>query len=370
MQITRRSLLTGAIGSLAAAQTAQDDWRGIGRVVAVGDVHGDLDALIAVLKMASLLDDSEHWIGGRSHVVQIGDIPARGPQTRAAFDFLMRLEIDAAASGGKVHSLIGNHDAGNMYGDLRDVLPEEYGEFRHSESETLVAKAFDEECASLRKAGLFPSRPEDLEYFKRTWFERHPPGFVEHRAAFGPAGKYGSWIRRNNTAIRISDTLFVHGGISPKHSRTARSAMNSTIQRELLDPSRLPPGMATDPQGPLWYRGLAEYEEKPLENHLQAVLRFHGVNRIVIGHTVTRSAILPRFGGRVINIDLGLSRFYGRPPACLVLEGGFPYVLHRGARIPLPGTKAGDFEEYCRAVIAADSKPSPVEKLLQNIERR
>jgi hypothetical protein len=190
--------------------------------VAVGDVHGDRDALIAVLKMAGILDDSGHWVGGHSHVVQIGDIPARGPQTRAAFDFLMRLETDASGSGGKVHSLIGNHDAGNMYGDLRDVLPEEYGEFRQSGSEALLTKALDEECASRRKVGLFPSRPEDLEYFKRTWFERHPPGFVEHRAAFGPAGKYGSWIRRNNTAIRIKDdTLFVHGGISPKHARTA-----------------------------------------------------------------------------------------------------------------------------------------------------
>jgi hypothetical protein len=30
----------------------------------------------------------------------------------------------------------------------------------------------------------------------------------------------------------------------------------------------------------------------------------------------------------------------------------------------LAGAAPGDFEDYCRAVIAADSKPSPVEKLL------
>lgn len=367
MRLTRRSLLTGGMCSLAAAQNPpQDDWQSIPRVVAIGDVHGDRDALAAVLKMAGVLDDSGAWIGGHTHVVQIGDISARGPQTREAFDLLMRLEGDALSSGGRLHGLIGNHDAGNMYGDLRDVLPEEYGAFRESGSEALIAKAFDEECASLRKAGLFPSRPEDLEYFRRTWFERHPPGFVEHRAAFGPAGKYGSWIRRNNAVIRINDALFVHGGISPKHARIARREINSTVQRELLDPSRVPPGMVTDPQGPLWYRGFAEGEEKPLAPHLQAVMQFHGVNRVVIGHTVTRTAILPRFGGQVINIDLGLSRFYGRPPACLVLDGGLAYVLHRGTRIPWPGAKPGGFEEYCRAVIAADSKPSPMEKLLQN----
>jgi hypothetical protein len=369
MRMTRRSLLTAGMCSLAAAQNPQDDWQHIARIVAVGDVHGDCDAFVAVLKMAGLLDDSKRWIGGSAHLVQIGDIPARGPQTRDAFDFLMRLQTEAPASGGTIHPLIGNHDAANMYGDLRNVLPEEYGEFKAPGSEALLQKAFEEELASLRKEGHFPSRPEELEYLKKTWFERHPPGFVEHRAAFGPNGKYGSWIRRNQTVIRINDSLFVHGGISPKYVHTPRSEINATIQRELSDPSRLPPGMSTDPQGPLWYRGLSEDEEKPLEAHLQAVLRFHGVNRIVVGHSVTRTAILPRFGGRVVDIDLGLSRFYGRPPACLVLEGDSRYVLFRGTKIPLPGPKPGDFEQYCRAVIAADTKPSPVEKLLQGAGR-
>jgi hypothetical protein len=276
----------------------------------------------------------------------------------------MRLEPEALSTGGKLHCLIGNHDAGMMYGDLRNVLPEEYLEFREPGSEALQRKAFEEEKESMRKAGRLPSRPQDLEYFTKSWFERHPPGFVEHRAAFGPSGKYGSWIRKNNAAIRINDTLFVHGGISPKYAHMARAEMNRTIQRELLEPSRLPPGMTTDTQGPLWYRGFAEDAETSLETHLQSVLRFHGVSRIVIGHTVTRTAILPRFGGRVVNIDLGLSRFYGRPPACLLLEGGSRYVLHRGVKIPLPGDKRTDFAEYCRAVIAADVQPSPVQKLL------
>jgi hypothetical protein len=369
MRITRRSLLTAGVCSLAVAQSRPDDWQGVGRVVAVGDIHGDCDALIAVLKMAGILGDSGRWVGGPSQVVQIGDIPARGPQTRQAYDLLMRLEIEALDSGGMLHPLIGNHDAGVMYGDLRNVQPEEYSEFREAGSEERLAKAFEEETASLRKPGRL-ARAEEFEYHKKTWFERHPPGFVEHRAAFGPDGKYGSWIRRHKAVIRINDTLFVHGGISPKHARRPRAEMNGIIQRELLRPSDLPPGLSTDTQGPLWYRGLAEEEEKTLAAHLQAVLRFHKVNRIVIGHTVTRSAILPRFGGRVINIDLGLSRFYGRPPACLVLEGASPHVLHRGARIPLPGAKPGDFKEYCRKIIAVESKPSPVEKLLQDADKR
>jgi hypothetical protein len=83
-------------------------------------------------------------------------------------------------------------------------------------------------------------------------------------------------------------------------------------------------------------------------------LRFHGVRRIVIGHTVTRTAILPRLAGRVVNIDLGLSRFYGRPPACLVLEAPSPHVIHRGTKIPLPGAGENELADYLKAVQAAE----------------
>ena len=367
-QISRRSLLSVAAAAAVSAQPVQDDWQGVGRIVAVGDIHGDKDAFVAVLRMAGLIDDSEKWAGGQTHLVQIGDIPARAPQSRQAYDLLMRLEPEAAAAGGKVHPIIGNHDAGLMYGDLRSVLPEEYAEFREPGSEERLEKFYADEVAALRKTGQLATA-EAAANHRKDWMEMHAPGFVEHRAAFSANGKYGSWIRRNNSLVRINRTLFLHGGISPKYVRVPRTDINNTIRRELLDPSKLPPGVTTDTQGPLWYRGLAEENEVKLELHLRAVLRFHGVDRIVIGHTVTRTAILPRFGGRVVNIDLGLSRFFGRPPACLVLDGTASYVLHAGVKIPLPGPGPGEREKYLRKVVAADKPPSPVEKLLTESEK-
>src|SRR4051812_45976581 len=116
----RRDFLAGSLVLAAPAADTQDDWQNVQRVVAVGDVHGDKDAFVAVLKMIGVIDDQEHWIGGKTHLVQIGDIPARGPQTRLAFDTLMRLEKEASSAGGKLHALIGNHDAGVIYGDLRN----------------------------------------------------------------------------------------------------------------------------------------------------------------------------------------------------------------------------------------------------------
>src|SRR6516162_4462647 len=89
---------------LAPARSAgQFEWKNVPRVVAVGDVHADYAAFVAVLRSAGLIDQRDHWIGGKSHLVQTGDVPDRGPDTRKAMDLLMALEKEAAKAGGHVH---------------------------------------------------------------------------------------------------------------------------------------------------------------------------------------------------------------------------------------------------------------------------
>ena len=67
----------------------------------------------------------------------------------------------------------------------------------------------------------------------------------------------------------------------------------------------------------------------------------------------------------MVNVDIGLSRFYGRPPACLVLEGPSAYVWHRQTKIEFPAPGTADDTAYLRAVVAADEAPSPVTELLR-----
>ena len=368
MRLGRRSFIAWlAMTGAARGQidTSGYDWQGASRVVAIGDVHGDKDALSAVLRMAGLIDASDRWIGGTTHVVQMGDVPARGPQTRQALDLLMRLEQEALAAGGRVHALIGNHEAGVMRGDLRNVLPAEFEEFRSADSETRLQAAYDREVAALRRRGDWPATASARDGFRTSWFERHPPGWVEHREAFAPMGAYGAWIRRNNAIVKVNDTLFVHGGIAPQYAATSPSTINDGIRRDLAQPAESPAPMTEGVDSPLRYRGLAEEEDKAPDSHVERVLASHGVRRIVIGHTVTRTAILPRYKARVINVDIGLSRFYGRPPACLVLEGPSTYVWHGQTKIPFPDPGAADETVYLRAVLTADEPPSPVAELLR-----
>jgi hypothetical protein len=356
--MNRRQFLLAGGATLLAAE-ARDEWTGVDKVVAIGDVHADHDAMMAAFRMGGVVDDSGSWCGGRSHAVQIGDLLARGSQARKSMDALRRLEREAEAAGGKLHALIGNHDAMPMYGQRAGTQDGEYEEFRTPDSERLLQELFDRDLAALRKTGRPVRSPQEIRDFHRNWSREHPVGSIEHALAFRPDAEYGSWVRAHNAVVRINDVLFVHAGISPKFLGTPVRLFNETIRGELAKPENLPPGMTTDLAGPLWYRAMGEGEEG-LDSHVDAVLKTYGVKRVVVGHSVTRTAILPRFGGKVVNVDLGLSRVYGRPPACLVLEGSAAYVVHKNTRIALPGEKREDLQEYLALVAKADARTEPV----------
>src|SRR5258706_9260253 len=105
-------ILFAVVSALAGAQgTGQ-------RVVAIGDIHGDFDAFVGILQRARLVDPRNRW-SGNSILVQTGDFLDRGPKARAVMDLLMALQRDAPRQSGRVVVLMGNHEAMNIYGDLR-----------------------------------------------------------------------------------------------------------------------------------------------------------------------------------------------------------------------------------------------------------
>ncbi len=339
---------------LAPGQVARS--QGPERIVAVGDVHGDFAQFTTVLRQAAVIDDRHRWIGGRTILVQTGDVLDRGPDSRRVMELLMTLESEAKRAGGRVHALIGNHEAMNVLGDLRYVSAGEYEAFRSPNAVALRDRVYSRMSDSSRRA--------DPGY-RQTWDSEHPLGWVEHRLAFEGNGRYGTWIRRHDALVKIGDFLFLHGGIGPKYVDRTVADLNARIREALTKPGP-DQSIADDPEGPLWYRGLATGNESELAGHVEQVLAQFGVKHVVIGHTVTPGAVLPRFGGRVIMIDVGLSAAYGGPPAALVIENGVPAALHRGTRLDLP--LDGDLLPYLRAAAALDPAPSRLQKLIDRLE--
>src|SRR5690606_26650725 len=78
------------------------------RVVAIGDLHGDLSATRAALRLAGAIDERDRWVGGRLVVVQTGDQLDRGDDEPEILALFERLAVEAEAAGGAVHSLLGN----------------------------------------------------------------------------------------------------------------------------------------------------------------------------------------------------------------------------------------------------------------------
>ncbi|MBR5151516.1 MAG: metallophosphoesterase [Elusimicrobiaceae bacterium] len=80
------------------------------KFIAVGDVHGQFEGFVKILRHAGLLDAQHHWCGGHNRLLQIGDILDRGPFSLKVDSLLDKLQIEAEAQGGEIIRLVGNHE--------------------------------------------------------------------------------------------------------------------------------------------------------------------------------------------------------------------------------------------------------------------
>lgn len=144
------------------------------RIVVVGDVHGDADALREVLAAAGLSPRGPGacaWSGGNATLVQIGDVVDRGPASAAALACLRRLAEAAPRAGGAVVRLVGNHELMWAGGNFRYAHANDRGAagaaVREWRADVLAGRVVG--AASLGPylfvhAGL---RPELLAFYRR-----------------------------------------------------------------------------------------------------------------------------------------------------------------------------------------------------------
>lgn len=268
---------------------------GVERIVAIGDVHGDSEQFVQALKAAGVIDGKGNWQAGKTHLVQVGDVLDRGPTSKQAIDLLMKLAKQAQTAGGKVHCLVGNHEALVMYGKYNYVHPGEFAAFGGKEA---FAKAFS------------------------------------------PAGKYGQWIAGNKAMVKINDYLFVHAGIHHRLNGKSIEQINGLIRAEMANPVEPSKSLSLKGDGPLWYRGLALENGAEIEKHFTATLQAFEAKAMVSGHTVSKKGIRKRFDGRYFMIDTGMSKAYGGKPQALVIESGQVSVADatdtKGKKILIP----------------------------------
>ena len=188
------------------------------KLVAIGDIHGDLMAAIKSLKLAGVIDlnipndilniNSINWTGGETVVVQLGDQIDRCRPSNWINDICTeddedlyqdegsdlkiislfnKLHKQAQKVGGAVYSILGNHELMNVVGDFRYVSPREFREF----------------------GNYFKAK----KTFKKGAF---PYGYKERKQVFQPGGIIAKKLASTRfSIIQVGSWVFVHGGIVP-----------------------------------------------------------------------------------------------------------------------------------------------------------
>ena len=260
-----------------------------GHVFAVGDLHGDLHAAIATLKLAKVIDETEKWIGGSSVVVQTGDVLDRGDEERPLLDWLDKIAASAKAGGGALYRINGNHEVMNVAGDLRYVSSAGFAQFADAAIGPLPAsiEAFPENARG-RLLSFLPGRP---------------------------------WARKLShypVVLLVNDTVFVHGGLRPEHVDYGIERMNAEVSAWMRGEAKLPKSLESD-STPYWVRDYGLDVPPETCAALDQVLAKLHAARLVVGHTPQKDGITFACDGKVARIDVGLSAHYGNH-AATVLE--------------------------------------------------
>lgn len=272
---------------------------GVDSLFVVGDVHGEHDTLLRLLRNAGLVDAHGGWTGGRSHIALLGDLFDRGADVTRTLWFLYGLEREAARAGGGVHVVLGNHEIMVFTDDLRYVSPKEsLLAFLH---DTTYPRLFD-----IRESVL------------------------------------GRWLASRPGLMKIDRLLLAHGGVAPEYARYGVEALNDSLRTFLaedffyhmgaiLDPADSTAALVLDPElaervrgvenvvvmdsvaaqrrldfffadrSVFWHRGYVRSDS--LRPELEEVLYRLDADVHVVAHTPV-DPIQARMGGRLIAVDL------------------------------------------------------------------
>ncbi len=267
------------------------------RIIALGDVHGDLKAMRLILRQSGVVDQDDRWVAGNLVFVQTGDVLDRGKDDLSCLNLLRDLQKQAPRHGGRVVLLNGNHEVMNVQGDMRYVQDEAFGLLKNVDG-------IDEHSSQV---SAYPIRERS------------------RRAAMMPGGIYARRLANQDIVAIVGDTLFVHAGLLPRHVRFGLGRLNAEARGWMAGKSPSPKWLHKV-SSPVWTR-IYSREDKWVCTQLEQTLTAAGAKRMVVGHTVQRRGITSGCNGKIWRIDVGMSASYGGKAAALELRGDLARII-------------------------------------------
>ncbi|KAL6967752.1 Glycosylated integral ER membrane protein [Sarracenia purpurea var. burkii] len=295
------------------------------RIVAVGDLHGDLAKARCALEIAGVLssDGRDLWTGGETVLIQVGDILDRCDDEIAILSLLRSLDIQAKATGGAVFQVNGNHETMNVEGDFRYVDSGAFDECLDF-LEHLNDCEHNWEEAFLGWVGV-SKRLKDDKMSRNHWgpwnLVKRQQGVIARSTLLRPGGPLACELARHAVVLKVDDWIFCHGGLLPHHAAYGIERINREVSNWMRglserDGSPQIPFIATRGYDSVVWSRLYSRDISDLDGHqisqiqsiLEETLEAVGAKAMVVGHTPQTTGVNCTYNCSIWRIDVGMSR--------------------------------------------------------------
>lgn len=336
------------------------------RLVAIGDLHGDMGKTRRAFRIGGLIDHQDRWSGGTATAVQVGDQLDRGDNEVQILYFLERLQKEAAAAGGALHILNGNHETMNVGGRFRYATTPGRIDFLRWQLVQSIGASMKAKCGC-----------SDADKDMQASALQLPPNLMQaaniaRLAALQPGGHIAQrFFARHHTVLQIGSTVFVHGGILPSHADYGLERINRESQQWISGQNpQQEPAFLGGRSAVVWAREYSTEDARRCDcSALQEALgKIPGSKRMVVGHTIQEQGINSACAERVFRIDVGMSKGCGNgePEVLEIVNDSTVRRLHEPRAVNQGEPKAPDTPQG-ESTRGPDLPPWPQDKQPQPV---